>query len=52
MTASGAQELLRDTHFPGESDKYRRARDKLLRAEIELRRQIEAVATRWSGSAS
>src|SRR2546426_1054545 len=26
--------------------------DKLLRAEIALRRQIEAVATRWSGSAS
>ena len=29
---------------PGESDEYRRARDELLRAEIELRRQTEAVA--------
>ena len=30
--------------FPGESDKYRRARNELLRAEIDLRRQVEAVA--------
>ena len=30
--------------FPGESDEYRRARDELLRAEMALRRQIEAVA--------
>src|SRR5690242_19992370 len=30
--------------FPGESDGYREAREELLRAEIELRRQVEAVA--------
>lgn len=30
--------------FPGESDSYRKSRDELLDAEIELRRQIEAVA--------
>jgi predicted dithiol-disulfide oxidoreductase (DUF899 family) len=31
-------------HLPGESDEYRRARDDLLEAEIQLRRQIETVA--------
>ena len=30
--------------WPRESDEYRRARDELLEAEIELRRQEEAVA--------
>jgi len=30
--------------FPGESQRYRRARNELLRAEIELRRHIEEVA--------
>jgi len=30
--------------FPGESDEYRRARNRLLAAEIELRRTIERVA--------
>src|ERR1700693_313586 len=30
--------------FPNESAEYRRARDRLLAAEIALRRQIEAVA--------
>src|SRR5438045_867725 len=30
--------------FPGESEEYRRARDELLNAEVELRRQEEAVA--------
>ncbi len=30
--------------FPGESDEYRAARDRLLEQEIELRRQTEAVA--------
>ena len=44
MTASGGKVLLHDVRFPGESGEYRRARDKLLRAEIDLRRQIEAVA--------
>jgi predicted dithiol-disulfide oxidoreductase (DUF899 family) len=32
------------TTFPGESDEYRKAREELLKAEIGLRRQIEAVA--------
>ena len=35
---------LHDVRFPGESDQYRRARDELLKAEIDLRRQIEVVA--------
>jgi predicted dithiol-disulfide oxidoreductase (DUF899 family) len=30
--------------FPGESDEYRAARDRLLEAEIELRRMLESVA--------
>src|SRR5215475_723659 len=33
-----------DHRFPGESDEYRRARDELLTAELDLRRQIESVA--------
>jgi len=33
-----------DVRFPGESTSYRTARDKLLEAEIELRRATEAVA--------
>ena len=37
-------EQLTDTRFPGESDEYRQARDDLLRAEMELRSQSEAVA--------
>jgi hypothetical protein len=32
------------TSFPGESKKYRAARDKLLQEEIELRRVTEALA--------
>lgn len=32
------------TSFPGETKKYRAARDKLLREETELRRALEAVA--------
>ncbi len=32
------------TRFPGETDEYRAARDRLLQEEIELRRKIEAVA--------
>ena len=35
---------LHDVRFPNESAAYRAARDALLRAEIELRRQTEAVA--------
>src|SRR6202140_4347074 len=34
----------RQARFPNESAAYRRARDRLLEAEITLRRQIEAVA--------
>ncbi len=30
--------------FPGESEEYRRERNRLLQAEVELRRQIETVA--------
>jgi predicted dithiol-disulfide oxidoreductase (DUF899 family) len=43
-----AQELrtLHDFRFPGESEEYRRARDDLLKAEVDLRRQIEQVAAR------
>jgi predicted dithiol-disulfide oxidoreductase (DUF899 family) len=35
---------LSGVRFPGESATYRRARDKLLQAEVALRRQTEAVA--------
>jgi len=35
---------IHDKRFPGESDEYRRARNKLLQAEIELRENIENVA--------
>ena len=35
---------LHDARFPGESDAYRTARDKLLAAEVELRKQIADVA--------
>jgi len=37
-------EALPAMSLPGESDEYRAARDALLEAEIQLRRQIEAVA--------
>jgi predicted dithiol-disulfide oxidoreductase (DUF899 family) len=37
-------EPLHSVRFPGETDEYRRARNELLEAEIELRRQVEAVA--------
>jgi predicted dithiol-disulfide oxidoreductase (DUF899 family) len=37
-------EPLHEVRFPGESDELRLARDELLAAEIELRRQTEAVA--------
>lgn len=33
-----------DKEFPGESKEYRKKRDNLLKAEMELRRQIEEVA--------
>ena len=39
-------EPLHTIRFPGESDEYRRARDELLAAEIDLRRRTEAVAAK------
>ncbi len=36
--------MLHDIRFPGESHEYRRERDRLLQAEIELRQAIERVA--------
>jgi predicted dithiol-disulfide oxidoreductase (DUF899 family) len=44
--ATEVKKSLHDVRFPGESDQYRQARDELLKAEIDLRRQIEAVAAR------
>lgn len=35
--------------FPGESPEYRAARDRLLEAEAEMRRQTEAVAAMRRG---
>lgn len=37
-------EPLHRVRFPAETDDYRQARDKLLTAEIALRRQVEAIA--------
>jgi predicted dithiol-disulfide oxidoreductase (DUF899 family) len=39
-------EPLHTVRFPAETDEYRRARDELLEAEIDLRRHIEAVAAK------
>src|SRR5512145_2853638 len=39
-----ASKSLHSERFPGESGEYRKARDRLLEAEIELRRSIEKVA--------
>src|SRR5689334_21113196 len=36
--------LLHDKKFPNETEEYREARNKLLEAEISLRRQTEEVA--------
>ena len=38
-----------DIRFPGESAEYRRERNRLLEAEVELRRVIERVATQRRG---
>ncbi|MBV9997392.1 MAG: DUF899 family protein [Caulobacteraceae bacterium] len=43
MSVSDASPI-HGVRFPGESDDYRQARDRLLESEIALRRQIEAVA--------
>jgi predicted dithiol-disulfide oxidoreductase (DUF899 family) len=42
--SEGAEPALHNVRFPNESADYRAARDRLLRAEIDLRRQMEAVA--------
>ena len=44
MTSTVSRKSLHEARFPGESDEYRRARDELLKAEVDLRRQIERVA--------
>lgn len=44
-----ALHTMHDFRFPGESDEYRRARDELLQAEIDLRHQIERVAAKRRG---
>ena len=44
MTTSIAKDSLHDVRFPDESAAYRAARNSLLKAEIDLRRQIETVA--------
>jgi predicted dithiol-disulfide oxidoreductase (DUF899 family) len=44
MTASSLPASLHGEHFPGESAAYRRARNELLMAEVELRRRTEEVA--------
>jgi predicted dithiol-disulfide oxidoreductase (DUF899 family) len=38
-----------ETRFPGETPEYRQAREQLLRAEVELRRQTERVAEQRRG---
>jgi predicted dithiol-disulfide oxidoreductase (DUF899 family) len=44
--AKSAPQTLHHIHFPNESADYRRARNRLLEEEMELRRQIERVAAR------
>ena len=44
MATTTGKSSLHEVRFPGESADYRRARNELLKAEIELRRQIEAAA--------
>ncbi len=44
MTSPEGTKTLHGVRYPGESDEYRRARDELLKAEIDLRRQLEVVA--------
>ena len=49
MRVSQSKDHLHEVRFPGESDRYRQARDELLTAEIDLRRQIEVVAAHRRG---
>jgi predicted dithiol-disulfide oxidoreductase (DUF899 family) len=46
MATSTGSKSLHKVRFPGESEQYRKAREELLHAEIDLRRQIEAVAAK------
>ena len=39
-------DAIHDKKFPGEGDKYRKARNSLLKAEIELRQKIEDINNR------
>jgi predicted dithiol-disulfide oxidoreductase (DUF899 family) len=47
--SEAAHTTLHKVRFPNESAAYRAARDKLLEAEIALRRQVEAVAAQRRG---
>ena len=42
--AKSAPQAVQHIHFPNESPQYRRARNVLLKQEMELRRQVERVA--------
>ncbi len=44
MVADAGHAPLHHIHFPGETPQYRQARNALLTAEMELRRQVERVA--------
>jgi hypothetical protein len=46
MTASEVKGRLHDVRFPGESDEYRRARDELLEAEIDVRSSSRSMRER------
>jgi predicted dithiol-disulfide oxidoreductase (DUF899 family) len=46
MSTSAGQGSLHDQRLPGESEEYRRARGELLTAELELKRQTEAIAAK------
>ena len=43
--AKSASQAVQHIHFPNESAHYRRARNVLLEQEMDLRRQVERVAT-------
>jgi predicted dithiol-disulfide oxidoreductase (DUF899 family) len=47
--SAAADASVQAPRFPGESPEYRAARERLLRAEIDLRRQTEAVAAQRRG---
>ena len=46
LVSAGQLAATNKAHFPNESTAYRKARNSLLVAEIELRRRIEEVASR------